>query len=182
MLQRVTAGGTVMTRFSIALMVGLIALPAARPRAASSAVPIDEDFVITGCLTDAGKPTVIAPSTLVWTRSDIMLAAVESQPDVQMTDRVFYWLNDDEDLAKYRGRRVEIKGQLEDVEKGKVELDREKDFTKVKLSLDGHKEEAKVPTAWLNPDAGRHDEEFQIVARRVDVKKVKVLGNCFGSE
>jgi hypothetical protein len=91
-------------------------------------------------------------------------------------------VDDDEDLGKYRGRRVEIKGELEDFEKGKVELDRHKDYTKVKLSLKGHTEEAKVPTAWLNPDAGRHDEEFQIVARRIDVKKVKVLGSCYGSE
>ena len=167
-----------MTRLGIALMVGLIAVAGARPRAAAGVAP-DDDFRITGCLTDSQAPTVIAPSMLVWTRSDIMLAAAEARPDaVPMTGRVFYWLDDDEDLAKYRGRRVEIKGELEDFEKGKVELDRHKDYTKVKLSLKGHSEEAKVPTAWLNPDAGRHDEEFQIVARRIDVKHVKVLGSC----
>jgi hypothetical protein len=172
-----------MTRFGIALTVGLIALPAARPRAAAPGVGLDDDFVITGCLTEARAPTVVAPSTLVWTRSDIMLAAAEARADaVPMTGRVFYWLDDDEDLGKYRGRRVEIKGELEDFEKGKVELDRHKDYTKVKLSLKGHTEEAKVPTAWLNPDASHHDEEFQIVARRIDVKKVKVLGSCEGSE
>ena len=172
-----------MTRLGIALMAGLLAWPAAvRPRAVGSTA-VDDDFVITGCLTESRAPTVVAPSTLVWTRSDIMLAAAEARPDaVPMTGRVFYWLDDDEDLGKYRGRRVEIRGELEDFEKGKVELDRHKDYTKVKLSLKGHTEEAKVPTAWLNPDAGRHDEEFQIVARRIDVKKVKVLGSCYGSE
>jgi hypothetical protein len=173
-----------MTRLGIALMVGLIAFGGARPRAAQPDVTIgDDDFVITGCLTDSKAPTVVAPSTLVWTRSDIMLAAVEARADaVPLTGRVFYWLDDDEDLAKYRGRRVEIRGELEDFEKGKVELEREKDYTKVKLSLDGKKEEAKVPTAWLNPDASKHDVEFQIVARRIDVKKIKVLGSCMGSE
>src|SRR5262245_22872809 len=114
MLQTVVTGGTVMTRLGIALTVGLLALPGARPRAAEASVAIDDDFVITGCLTDAQAPTVIAPSTLVWTRSDIMLAAADARADaVPMRDRVFYWLDDEEDLAKYRGRRVEIKGELE---------------------------------------------------------------------
>jgi hypothetical protein len=173
-----------MTRLGIAFMVGLIAIGGARPRAAQPDVTIgDDDFTITGCLTDAQAPTVVAPSTLVWTRSDIMLAAADARADaVPLTGRVFYWLDDDEDLGKYRGRRGEIKGELEDFEKGRVELERDKDFTKVKLSLDGKKEEAKVPTAWLRPEAGKHDEEFQIVARRIHVKKVKVLGSCAGSE
>lgn len=172
-----------MTRLGIALTVGLIALPGARPRAAEPGVTIDDDFIISGCMTNAQAPNVIAPSTLVWTRSDIMLAAADARADaVPLTGRVFYWLDDDEDLTKYRGSRVEIKGELKDFEKGKVELDRGKDYTKVKLSLDGHTEEAKVPTAWLNDRASKHDEEFQIVARRIDVKKVKVLGSCAGSE
>ncbi len=93
-------------------------------------------------------------------------------------DRIFYWLDDDDDLGKYRGQKVEIQGELEDIEKGKVEIDRKDDYTKVKLHLDGKTEEAKVPSSWLNEWANPKDQKFEIVARRIDVKKVNVLGAC----
>lgn len=169
-----------MTRLGIALTVGLVALGAAQ---ASAGAPDDKDFIIRGCVTDATAPSVIAPSTLVWSRSDIMLAAVEARGTaVPLRERIFYWLDDDEndELVKYRGQRVEIEGELEDFEKGKVKVDRKDDFTRVKLDLDGKSEEAKVPSSWLNEWTDK-DREFEIIARRIDVKKVKVLGACGGS-
>ena len=61
-----------------------------------------------------------------------MLAAAEARSTaVPLRDRIFYWLDDDEDLSKHRGQRVEIQGELEDFEKGKVEVDRKDDYTKV---------------------------------------------------
>jgi hypothetical protein len=166
-----------MTRLGIALTVGLVALAGSNARAGA---PDDEDFIIRGCVTDAHAPSVIAPSTLVWSRSDIMLAAAEARTTaVPLRERIFYWLDDDESekLARHRGQRVEIEGELEDFEKGKVKVDRKDDYTKVKLELDGKDEEAKVPSAWLNEWSDK-DREFEIVARRIDVKKVKVLGAC----
>ena len=101
-----------------------------------------------------------------------MLAAAEARTAaLPLRDRVFYWLDEDEDLSKHRGQRVEIKGELEDFEKGKVEVDRKDDYTKVKLHLDGKTEEAKVPSSWLNEWANPKDQKFEIVARRIDVKK-----------
>ena len=84
-----------MTRMRIALSAALVTLAAATGEAAY------DNFTIRGCVTSATAPNVIAPSTFVWSRSDIMLAAAEARPDaVPMTGRVFYWLDDDEDLAK----------------------------------------------------------------------------------
>lgn len=168
-----------MTRLGIALTVGLVALGTRLD--AGAPARIDDDFVIRGCVTDANAPSVIAPASLVWSRSDIMLAAAEAREDaVPIAGRVFYWLEDDEDLSRYRGQRVEVRGELEDFEKGKVEIDRHDKYTKITLDLDGKKQEARVPNGWLNPASAKHDEEFQIVARRMDVKKVKVLGACVG--
>jgi hypothetical protein len=172
-----------MTRLGIALTVGLVALGGAQARAGAPGAADDKDFIIRGCVTDANAPSVIAPSTLVWSRSDIMLAAAEARDTaVPLRERVFYWLDDDEgdNLAKHRGQRVEIRGELEDFEKGKVKIDRKDDYTKVKLDLDGKEEEAKVPSSWLNEWSDK-DREFQIIARRVDVKKITVLGACGGS-
>jgi hypothetical protein len=160
------------------LSVGLVAVSAST----AAAAPGDDDrFIVTGCVTDATAPSVVAPSTLIWSRSDIMLAAAEARGTaVPMRERIFYWLDEDEseDLAKHRGQRVEIRGELEDFEKGKVEVDRHDDYTKVKIRLDGRTEEARVPTSWLSEFASDKDREFQIVARRIDVKKIKVLGAC----
>jgi hypothetical protein len=167
-----------MTRLGITLSAGLVALSASTLAAAPRD---DDDFIITGCVTDATAPSVVAPSTLVWSRSDIMLAAAEARSTaVPLRERIFYWLDEDEteDLTKHRGQRVEIRGELKDFEKGKVEVDRKDDYTKVKLRLDGKTEEARVPSSWLNEWASDKDKKFDIVARRIDIKKIKVLGAC----
>jgi hypothetical protein len=168
-----------MTRLGIALTVGLIATAGVRGGAAGAAV--DDDFVITGCVTDATAPNVVTPSNFFWTRGDIMLAAAEARPDaVPMTGRVFYWLDDhdQEHLAKYQGQRVEIKGDLKDLEKGKVKIDRDDGFVKVKLDLDGKDQEARVPADWVSSWKSDKDQKYDIAVRRIDIDKVKVLGPC----
>jgi hypothetical protein len=112
---------------------------------------------------------------LVWTRGDLML----SNPSLLgglAPDRVFYWLEDDEDLSEHIGQLVEVRGDLGDFEKGEVEFDKEGDFTEIELKLDGKTEKARVPTSWLG--APRGDAEFDIVTRKIDVDEVKVLGAC----
>jgi hypothetical protein len=73
---------------------------------------------------------------------------------------------------------VEIEGDLEDFEEGKIEIDREDDFTEIELDLDGDKERARIPTSWLRGTGADRDQEFEIVARRVDVDAVHILGAC----
>jgi hypothetical protein len=83
-------------------------------------------------LHQSGEPTNRRPPTiLVWSRSDIMLAgapAIGSRPQgpdpAGVSGRVFYWPEDDEDLA-YVGQMVEVKGDLEDFEKGQIEMKRD---------------------------------------------------------
>jgi hypothetical protein len=122
---------------------------------------------------------VVTPSSFFWSRGDIMLAAAEAPPNA-VPERVFYWLDEDdqEDLAKYRGQRVEIKGELEDIEKGKVKVERDDGFVKVKLDLDGKDQEAKVPADWVSSWKSDKDEKYDIAVRKIDVDKVKVLGAC----
>jgi hypothetical protein len=165
------------------------ALLAATIAGASSAAqqPIvtvhDHDITIRGCVRNADARSVIPTNMLVWSRGDIMLAGVTSLGSNQLgtagiLGRVFYWLKDDDDLAKHVGQMVEVKGDLEDFEIGEVEIDREGDFTEIKLDLDGKKEKARVPTAWLRGTGADRDQEFEIVARRIDVDEVRVLGAC----
>jgi len=73
---------------------------------------------------------------------------------------------------------VEIKGDLKEIKKGEIEIERDGAFTKIEMKLDGEKETARVPTSWLGVPVGNKEQEFEIVGRRVDVDDVEVLGAC----
>jgi len=92
--------------------------------------------------------------------------------------RVFYWLEDDEDLSTHVGQLVEIEGDLEDFEIGEVEIEQDGDFTEIELNLEGKKEKARVPTSWLRGIGSERDQEFEIATRRIDVDDIRVLGAC----
>jgi hypothetical protein len=93
-----------------------------------------------------------------------------------LPDRVFYWLNDDEDLSKHVGKIVELKGDLGEFKKGEVEFKRDGEFTNISLTLGGKTEKARVPSAWLGAQSS--DGSFDFPTRKIDVGDVKVLGTC----
>jgi hypothetical protein len=169
-----------MTRFSkqLTMWVAGASLSVATVAAAGQqpAVAVrGDDITIRGCVSRVQPGSVGLAPMLVWTRGDIMLGNA-SALNAALTERVFYWLDDDEDLAKHIGQTIEVKGDLGDFEKGEVEIDRDGEFTNIELKLDGKKEKARVPTAWLAVPRG--EGEFDIVARKVDVDKVSVIGAC----
>jgi hypothetical protein len=135
----------------------------------------DDEITIRGCV-GRMSPGPASERMLVWTRGDIMLSNPNALRSGQLAERVFYWLEDDEDLAKHVGQLIEVKGDLGDFEKGEVEFDKDGDFTEIELKLDGKTEKARVPTAWFGPSRG--EGEIDIVARKIDVDSVKVLGAC----
>ena len=148
-------------------------------------VTVDDDHItIRGCVRNTDIRNRIQTNMLVWSRGDIMLAAATSLGSHPVgtsgvVGRVFYWLEDDDNLMKHVGQMIEVKGELKDFETGEVEIEREDDFfTEIELDLDGKKEKARVPTAWLRGTGADRDQKFEIAARRVDVDAVRVLGAC----
>ena len=105
-------------------------------------------------------------------------ARLQAPDPAGVSGRVFYWLEDDEDLAKHVGQMVEVKGDLEDFEKGQNRIKRDNGFTEVTLDLGGKEEKVRVPTSWIGATKSTEDQEFDIVARKVDVEDVKVVGSC----
>jgi hypothetical protein len=145
-----------------------------------------DNITLRGCVTKAGNQ-VPRPSMLVWSRGEILLNSVAatgpSAPNPVGTSglagRVFYYLNDEEDLAKHIGQEIEIKGDLEDFEEGKVEVDRKGEYTEIELDLGGKEEKLRVPNAWLADEGGSDKEQkIKIVGRRVDVNNVRIIGAC----
>jgi hypothetical protein len=157
---------------AFALSLSTLGFAAQQP----SLVVDGDDVTIRGCVGRAAASTPAQPF-LIWSRSDIMLsnvAAGTGQPG--LTERVFYWLEDEDDLSKHVGQMVEVKGDLGNFKTGEVEIDREDEFTEIRLKLNGKSEKARVPTAWLGPNTREGD--FDIPSRKIDVDSVKVLGAC----
>ena len=114
---------------------------------------------------------------LVWSRNDILVSIVDGRTDrpapEHRTERLFYYL-DDEDLTDHIGRIVEIKGDLKDVEKGEMEIERKDDFTTIELEFAGHEEKARIPTPWFSTARSGDERDYQVVVQRVDVDDVRV--------
>jgi hypothetical protein len=149
-----------------------------------------DDITMRGCVTAASAQLQMPFETLMWSRGAMLTAGagIADAPSgarmEELAGRVLYWM-DEGDLAEHIGKMVEIRGELEDLEEGEIEIDRDGDFTEVHLKLDGKEETIRVPSTWLeHPRAAARDRdndedrEIEIATRKVDLKDVKVLGSC----
>lgn len=173
-----------MTRTTTRLATSLALLCTLSIPSASAQQPtvvIDgDDITIRGCVGRAPSSGGAAPAALVWTRKDIMLQnamSVDGAHTTPLAERVFYWIEDEEDLARHVGQLIEVEGDLGDFEKGEIEVERDGEFTDIELKLDGATEKARVPSAWLGPQSTK-DGDIAIVSRKIDVDRVKVIGPC----
>ena len=97
--------------------------------------------------------------------------------------RVLYLLKNDDDWKEHAGRRVELTGEVEgDVEEGKIEVERKEDGIEVEIESDGRKVKALLPhwTAGIVSDKPVTEDkaETKYLVHKIDVKKVKALGEC----
>jgi hypothetical protein len=92
-----------------------------------------------------------------------------------MFANVFYWLDNDDDLKRHIGHRVEIEGERTgDVKDGELKIDRKDLWTEIDVKSDGRQMKAQVPNASLV--AGRNtDRKFDVLVRRVEVEKVRMV-------
>jgi hypothetical protein len=144
-------------------------------------VRIDEDHVtIRGCVMRAEGYAPADRMPIVWSRNDILVSLVGGVYDNPAASNpaghVFYYL-EDEDFTDRVGRLVEIRGDLEDVKKGEVEIERKDDFTEIELKFSGRTERARIPTPWFATRKG-DEREYQVIVQRVDVEDVRELGAC----
>jgi len=179
----------VMRRRFIASVIALTAALLFPLNAQRQDIEIDEDEItFTGCISPMSQSAGSRPDLLLWSRGDLLLAGVAEAMDddggvndsESLTNRIFYWLDDEEELSTHVGQRVEVRGELDDFEEGQIEIERDGDFARLKLDLDGEEEEARVPISWLGPGGPDHDVNLDFVARRIDVEDVRVLGSCSG--
>jgi hypothetical protein len=165
-----------------------LALVAAAPLAAQQpTVTIDDDNItLRGCIQKVDLKAPAPPSTLVWSRSEIMMAGIAAaKQDAAnpvgtsgVAGRVFYWLDNEEDFSEHVGQLVEVDGTLEDFESGEIEIKRDGEFTEIELDIDGAQEKARFPSSWFRGIDVDNEKEFEIVTRKIDVDEVRVVGPC----
>jgi hypothetical protein len=150
----------------------------------------DDQIVITGCVVRADQKLSGPRTFLVWSKGDVYLDSTitdikpaERAPGAVgtsgNTNRIFYWIDDEDDLMKHAGKRVEVVGELSDeLDEGKINVERKGALIEVEFEWEGKDVTARVPTQWLTPETPARDVEFDVAVRRVDVEKVNVLGSC----
>jgi hypothetical protein len=150
----------------------------------------DDQFVITGCVMRSQDARGTGPhSMMVWSKGDVYLASPSARVKPSETARpvgtagtpgtLFYWLDDEDDFAKYAGQRVEIVGELSDeIDHADIEMTTEGDFTEVQFDAGGREAQAKIPTSWFGPALRGRDIDADIAFRAVDVETVTPLGPC----
>ena len=168
----------------------ILTLAAGSASAQTSAGDNDDQFIITGCVTRAADARTAEPhSTMVWSKGNVYLSSPTARVKPTETarpvgtagalGRVFYWLDDEDDFAKYAGQRVEIIGELSDeIDHAEIEMTTEGDFTEVEFDGGGREAKATIPTSWFGPALGGKNLEADIAFRSVDVEKVNPLGPC----
>jgi hypothetical protein len=140
----------------------------------------EDDITIRGCVMRAERYAPADRMPIVWSRNDILVSLVggDDRPGAGTpAGHVFYYL-DDENLTDRVGRIVEVKGSLEDVRKGQIEVDREYDFTTLELEFSGKNEKVRIPTPWFGAARSSNERDYQVIVQRVDVDDVRVVGNC----
>ena len=156
-----------------------------------SAGDTDDQFVITGCVMRSTNDVRAAGphSMMVWSKGDMYLASPSTRVKPSEAARpvgtagapgtVFYWLDDEDDFARYAGQRVEIIGELSDeIDHAEIEMETEGGFTEVEFDAGGREAKARIPTSWFGPAVRGRDLEADIAFRTVDVEKVNPLGPC----
>ena len=169
------------TRFAFASFVAcaLSAVPLARVTAAATLA--NDDIKLSGCLvkgdSDGDYLLTNAPAEPAWQQS----ASANVTPGAVGTTgtyaTIFYWLGGDGDLKDHVGHRVEIEGELKgDLKDGEIKVDRKDKWTEMTVKSDGHTMKANVPHSSVVAANGGKDQKANILVRKVDVSKVRMLG------
>ena len=156
--------------------------------------PADGKVTITGCVVKGngdGDGFLLANAVEQTTRttsgptaSGAAVTSTTTTTEMKPT-RILYWLDDDDDVVeRLIGQQVEVMGEVEgDVEKGKIEIERENGMIELEIDADGRKANVKLPdvpsAVGTSGSVGDRETELRYVVRKLDVKSARaVAGSC----
>jgi len=147
-----------------------------------TAIAFDDEHKVSlmGCLIrgDHGYLLTNAPGEL--TTQQALSGQVEPGPigTSGAGATMFYWLDDDHDLAKHAGQQVEVRGELKgDVKPGEIKIEPRANWTDLEIKSNGRSLKAAVPTSlWIVSRPGIQSAKVSILVRRVESQDVRMLG------
>ena len=150
--------------------------------AASASRAADKRVKLSGCLIrgegdDAGY-LLANPPTEPWLGSSGKQVAPSVLGTTGEYATIFYWLDGHGDLKQHVGHKVEVEGDLrDDVKDGEIRTERKENWTEVTVKAGGRTMKAQVPNTSMFPVSERDkDRKSDILVRRVDVERVRMLG------
>jgi hypothetical protein len=141
----------------------------------------DKDIKLSGCLVrgegeGAGyflTNTPAEPSLARTAEANVAPSALGTSGSFRT---IFYWLEGDNGLKTHVGNRVEIEGTLGNQPKeGDIKVERKDKWTELTVKADGRTMKANVPHTSAMPASKDDTSKSDILVRRVDVSKVRML-------
>lgn len=139
------------------------------------------DITLHGCVTPAQDPGTYFLSSV----THVTDPNGGQIPEMAHGRRVFFWLDNDEDVRKNMGRMVEVRGRFSAIEESEAELKagRHKDGGLI-VEFEGPGKDVRAPDGAAGVSVGtagrvtpeRNDVKTYLM--RVDVKSVKATGSC----
>src|SRR4029453_19608982 len=162
----------------VAMAIGVHATSAASQSVATTTPqPSNNDkkeVTISGCVVK-GDGGYVLMNVAEETAAAAVAAGTPSSPQppgTVMPGRVLYWLDDDDDLQKHAGQKVEVRGELEgDVGRGKISAEREGGLVELEFKVPGEKKVTVMvpsvpPTAGTTGTVGDKEPATPYLARR----------------
>jgi hypothetical protein len=168
-------------RFALATLLACgVGAAAPLPHGALAAAD-GKDIKLSGCLVKgegdgSGYLLTNTPAEPGWQRSADANVAPSAVGTTGSYATIFYWLDGDGDLKHHVGHRVEIEGELKgDLKDGEIKVDRKDNWTEMTVKSDGRTMKAHVPHTSIVPASGSKNQKSDVLVRKVDVSKVKML-------
>ena len=174
---------------AIAMAIGVHATSAASQSVATTTPqPSNDDkkeVTISGCVVK-GDGGYVLMDVAEETAAAAVAAGTPSSPQPRGTvlpGRVLYWLEDDDDLAKHVGQKVEVRGELEgDIGRGKISAEREGGLVELEFKVPGDKKVTVLvpsvpPTIGTSGTIGDKERDIAYIVRKIDVDSVKMLAS-----
>ena len=143
----------------------------------------DDKVTLVGCVIKGDGGYVLSNAADAWGPSTTGSPATTVTSASNVAGRVFYWLDDDDDLNEHAGRKVEVVGKLEkEIDKAMVSVEREDGMIEIEFKADGERKvTVKVPEVpamvGTSGEVSDREKAHRVVIRKIDVNSVKVLAS-----
>ena len=141
----------------------------------------DKKVTLTGCVVKGNGGYMLTNTSAAGMHASHGAHTTAASPEI--AGRTFYYLDDDDDLEKHAGKRVEVEGELEgDVEKGTISVERENGMIELEFKVDGDKKvTVKVPelpaAVGTSGAVTDREQDHHFLVKKLEVEKVKVLAD-----